>query len=184
MNDGFAVLVLSLFGFTAPAHSRHCRTPSNSSDPIDFGHKAKATGGNIIKHHNKQAFTWRKILHGNRYWTHRYRYRPIGCARMSASMSFPFGMPLTSCNYGVRSSGALMASEWSRLKLPANLGVSPAHHLLNPMLRGQPDQQQLAQRRCYRRKRQDPRKTCARDARLYDTPLSHLAIFPWGPLRT
>ena len=75
------VLVLSLFGFTAAGAFPALQKPqSNSSDLIEVGHKGKGHGGkHHNRHHNKQAFKHGgKYYHGNRYWTHRYRYRPIG----------------------------------------------------------------------------------------------------------
>lgn len=78
------VLVLSLFGITAAVAYPAPLTEQSASNElvVEAKTKVKVHGG---KHHNKHynkhgVKHGGKYYHGNRYWTHRYRYRPIGWA--------------------------------------------------------------------------------------------------------
>lgn len=85
-------LVLSLFWVTAAGAFPALPTqPSGPADLIEVGTKAKMHGGKYKKHHNMHGHKHAgKYYHGNRYWTYRYRYRPIGWRAYGCVLVGPF----------------------------------------------------------------------------------------------
>jgi len=85
-----SVLVFSLFSFTAAGAVPLLKAPQSSPAPvIEVGHAGKHKGHqkHSYKHGGKHAgkYHW-----GNRHWTHRYRYRPIGWSLYGCVEAGPF----------------------------------------------------------------------------------------------
>ena len=78
------VLALSLFGITSAGAFPSPRTEQPTSTDLVVEVKSKSKSHHAGKHHGKNKGHYKhakhggKYYHGNRYWTHRYRYRPIG----------------------------------------------------------------------------------------------------------
>lgn len=88
------VLVVSLFSFTAAGAVPLVKAPQPSPTPvIEVGSKVKMHGGkhsghkHAYKHGGKYAG---KYHYGNRHWTHRYRYRPVGWKLYNCIEAGPF----------------------------------------------------------------------------------------------
>jgi Ni/Co efflux regulator RcnB len=92
------VLVLSLLGITAAGAYPTPRTGQATSSEllVEVGHKGKGKGhhhGNKHGHKYKHGHAYKhggKWHHGGRYWTHRYRYRPIGWELYGCIAAGPF----------------------------------------------------------------------------------------------
>jgi hypothetical protein len=91
------VLVLSLFGITSAGAFPSPRTeqPASTALVMEVKSKAKSHGGKHYGKHkghpHKHAYKHGgKYYHGNRYWTHRYRYRPIGWSLYGCIAAGPF----------------------------------------------------------------------------------------------
>jgi hypothetical protein len=94
------VLVLSLLGITAAGAYPTPRTEQATSNEllVEVGHKGKGKHhhhGNKhgYKHGYKHGHAYKrggKWHYGNRYWTHRYRYRPIGWELYGCVAAGPF----------------------------------------------------------------------------------------------
>lgn len=86
------VLVLSLFGITAAGAYPAPLTdqPISTDLVLEAKTKVKVHGGKH-KHYNKHGIKHGgKYYHGNRYWTHRYRYRPLGWSVYGCVAAGPF----------------------------------------------------------------------------------------------
>jgi hypothetical protein len=96
------VLVLSLFGITAAgAYPAPLTEQASSSNlVVEVGHKGKGKGHggkhHAGKHHNGKHYNKHGYKHGGKYywgnrnWTYRYRYRPIGWAAWGCIAAGPF----------------------------------------------------------------------------------------------
>jgi hypothetical protein len=78
-----SVLVLSLFSFTAAGAVPLLKSPqAGPASVIEVGSKSKSHSGKH-KGHNRHAYKHGgkyagKYHYGNRNWSYRYRYRPLG----------------------------------------------------------------------------------------------------------
>jgi hypothetical protein len=92
------VLVISLFGITAAGAYPTPRTEQATSSALveQVGHKGKGHSGKGHHHHGHNKYKSHnykyggKYHYGNRNWTYRYRYRPIGWAAWGCIQAGPF----------------------------------------------------------------------------------------------
>ena len=97
------VLVLSLLGVTAAGAYPTPRTEQAAGSSellVEVGHKGKGKGhghNHSFKHGHKHGYKHGhaykhggKYHYGNRYWTHRYRYRPLGWELYGCVAAGPF----------------------------------------------------------------------------------------------